>query len=69
MASIFVRVDSIKQARELLELGLLYENLMYPGKDAEWSLADEDTPWQLDSLERGVCPLWPLSDYAYLLED
>ena len=69
MASRFVRVDSIKQARELLELGLLYENVMFSDGKPEYWPADKDTPSQLDALEEGICPNWPLSDYTYLLED
>ena len=69
MASRFVRVDSIKQARELLELGLLYENYGVGGNRDNFHLCDECSTYQLDDLERGVCSLWPLSDYAYILED
>ena len=69
MASRFVRVDSIKQARELLELGLLYENYGVGGFCDNFYLCDDSSTYQLDELESGAPTNWPLSDYAYILED
>ena len=69
MASRFVRVDSIKQARELLELGLLYENYGVGRSPDIFHLCDELSTYQLDELESGAPTNWPLSDYAYILED
>jgi len=68
MGTRYVLVDSIKQARELLDLGLLYEN-MTVGGDPLYHLCDGSTPSQLDELEQELPTNWPLSDYAYLLED
>lgn len=68
MASRYVHVESIQQAREFLELGLLYENMSAPN-DPYYRLCDSGTPRQLDDLEAGRDTDWPLSDYVYVLED
>lgn len=68
MTTRYVHVESIQQAREFLELGLLYENVSAPSRP-HYRLCDSVTPRQLDDLEAGRDTEWPLSDYVYKLED
>lgn len=69
MGTRYVHVESIQQARELLYLGLLYENHNVGVFNPRYHLCDDSTPVQLDELESGEPTNWPLSDYVYLLED
>lgn len=69
MGTRYVHVESIQQARELLDAGLLYENYVLSLLNPCYHLCDSRTPAQLDELEQGLPTNWPLSDYVYLLED
>lgn len=69
MTARYVHVESIQQAREFLELGLLYENITMSTITPIYRLCDRYSSSQLDQLEDGEPCNWPLSDYVYVLED
>lgn len=69
MTTQYVHVESIQQAREFLELGLLYENITMSTTTPAYRLCDRYSSSQLDQLENGEPCNWPLSDYVYVLED
>ncbi len=67
----WVRMQSVAEARQWLEAGLLYENRSV-GLDLDWKLCDEVSPQQLDELESdgaNYIGYWPIRDYAVYLED
>ena len=70
MALHYKRMTSIAEAREYLAAGLLYENKVSNYDTPFWGLADYSTPHQLDRLESDPdYSVWPITDYAVLLED
>lgn len=67
----WVRMQSVAEARQWLEAGLLYENRSV-STDASWALCDEVSPQQLDELEidaDNYVGYWPISDYAIYVEE
>lgn len=66
----WVRMQSVAEARQWLEAGLLYESLAATYEC--WRLCDEASPQQLAELERdgiNYVGLWLISDYAIYVED